>query len=51
MLGREVACDNCGSVGTFMIKGARWPATGSPTLEVAWSCANCGTGATTPVSL
>jgi hypothetical protein len=51
MLGRGVSCNNCGSSGVLIIKGARWPATGLPALEVAWSCANCGAGVTTPVSL
>jgi hypothetical protein len=50
MLGRGFACDNCGSV-SFIVKGARWPATGPPALEVAWSCANCTMVSTTPVSL
>jgi hypothetical protein len=50
MLGRG-SCENCGSSGAFIIKGARWPATGPPALEVAWSYANCGTVATTPISL
>jgi hypothetical protein len=51
MLDRGFACADCGTVGTFIIKGAWWSATSPPALEVASSCANCGTGATTPVSL
>jgi len=51
MLGRGFACTNCGSYGSFMIKGARWSATSPPALEVASSCANCGTEDTTLVSL
>ena len=51
MLDRGFACTNCGSYGSFIIKGARWSATSPPALEVASSCANCGTGSTTPLSL
>ena len=51
MMGRGVACANCGSAGAFIIKGARWSTTGPPELEVASNCASSGTGATTPVSL
>ena len=51
MLGGGFACDNCGSVGAFIVKGARWSTTSPPALEVASSCAGCGTGATTPLSL
>ncbi len=50
MLSRHFACAECGS-GTFIIKGARWSATNPPALEVASSCASCGAGATTPLSL
>jgi hypothetical protein len=50
-VGRGVFYENRGSVGSFIIEGARWPATGPPALEVAWSCAKRGTVATTPVSL
>jgi hypothetical protein len=51
ILEREVACDNCGSSGSFIIKSARWSTMSPPTLDVASSCANCGTGATIPLSL
>jgi hypothetical protein len=51
MLSRRASCTNGGSYGSFMIKGARWFATRPPALEAAWSCANCGAGATTPFSL
>jgi hypothetical protein len=51
MMGRGIACANCGSTGAFIIKGARWSTTKPPELEVASNCAGCGTGATTPVSL
>jgi hypothetical protein len=50
MLGRGFACDNCGSV-SFIVKGARWSTTSPPTLQVASSCASCGTGATIQLSL
>ena len=50
IVGRGVACDNCGS-GSFIIKSARWSMTSPPTLDVASNCANCGTGATIPLSL
>jgi uncharacterized Zn finger protein len=49
-LGGGVTCDNCSS-GSFIIKSAQWSTTSPPTLGVASSCANCGTEATTPVSL
>jgi hypothetical protein len=44
MLGRGVACNNCGSVGSFIIKSARWSTTSPLALEVASNCANCGGG-------
>jgi hypothetical protein len=50
MLGGGFACDNCGS-GSFIIKGAGWSTTSPLALEVASSCASCGTGATIPLSL
>ena len=50
MLGRGVACDDCGST-AFIINGARWSPANPPVLEVASNCANCGTGDTTPLSL
>jgi hypothetical protein len=49
MLGRGFACADCGS-GTFIIKGTLWSTTSPPKLEVASSCAGCGTGATTLLS-
>jgi hypothetical protein len=51
MVSRRVSCTNCGSYGSFIIKGARWSATSPPALEVASSCANCGAGTTTLASL
>ena len=51
MLDRGVACHNCGSSGSFIVKSARWSTMSSPTLDVATICANCGTVATTPFSL
>jgi hypothetical protein len=50
-VGQGVACENCGSSGSFIIKGARWTTASPPELEVASSCASCGTGATPPLSL
>jgi hypothetical protein len=50
ILQKGFACRNCGSV-SLIIKGARWSKTGSPALDVDLRCANCGTGATTPLSL
>jgi hypothetical protein len=50
ILGREFACNNCGS-GSFIIKSAQWSLTSPPALDVASKCANCGTGATTQLSL
>jgi hypothetical protein len=50
MLGRGFACAECGS-GSFIIKSARWSTTSPLALEVASSCASCGTGATTSLSL
>ena len=50
ILGRGVACNDCGS-GSFIIKSAQWSMTSPPALDVASKCANCGTGATTPLSL
>ena len=50
ILGREFACNNCGS-GSFIIKSAQWSMTSPPALDVASNCANCGTGATTQLSL
>jgi len=52
MLKREVACNNCGSPsGSFIIKSAQWSMMSPPTLDVDLNCANCGTGATIPLSL
>jgi DNA-directed RNA polymerase subunit RPC12/RpoP len=51
MLDRGVACHNCGSSRSFIIKSARWSTMSSPTLDVASNCANCGTEATPPLSL
>jgi hypothetical protein len=51
LLGRGIACENCGSVGFFVIKDTRWSTTSPPELEVTPNCANCGTGATIPFSL
>jgi uncharacterized Zn finger protein len=44
------ACHDCGSE-SFIIRGARWSAKGSPALEVDLRCANCGTTGTGSVSL
>jgi len=51
LLGRGVACNNCGSVESFIIKSTRWSTTSPLALEVASNCANCGAGTTTPLSL
>jgi hypothetical protein len=50
MLGKGFACHNCGS-GSFIIKSARWSMTSLPALDVASICADCGTEATSPLSL
>jgi hypothetical protein len=50
ILDRGFACNECGSE-SFIIKSAQWSMTSSPTLDVASNCANCGTGATTQLSL
>ena len=47
---KEFACHNCGS-GSFIIKSAQWSTTNSLALDVDLSCANCGTGATVPLTL
>ena len=51
MLDRGVACHNCGSSGAFIVKSARWSTMSPPTLDIASSCANCGTEARIPLSL
>ena len=43
------ACHNCGSE-SFIIRGAQWATMGSPALEVALRCANCGTRDTVSLS-
>ena len=50
ILQKEFACHNCGS-GSFIIKGVQWPMVSPPALDVDMNCANCGTGATIPLSL
>jgi hypothetical protein len=50
ILGRGVACNECGSE-SFIIQSAQWSMTSPPTLDVASTCANRGTGATAPLSL
>jgi hypothetical protein len=47
----EVACNNCGSSGSFIIKSAQWSMMSPSALDVDLNCANCGTGATIPLSL
>jgi hypothetical protein len=51
MLEREVACNKCGSSGSFIIKSAQWSMMSPSALDVDLNCADCGTGATTPLSL
>jgi hypothetical protein len=51
ILGRGLCCNECGSSGSFIIKSAQWSMRSPPTLEVASKCGNCGTGATTSLSL
>ena len=50
ILQKEFACHNCGS-GSFIIKSAQWSMTSSLALDVDLGCANCGTGATVPLTL
>jgi hypothetical protein len=50
-VGKGFACENCGSYGSFIIKSVRWATMSPPALEVASTCASCGTVATTPPSL
>jgi hypothetical protein len=50
ILGRGVSSNNC-SCGCFIIKSAQWSMRSPPTLDVASKIANCGTGATTQLSL
>ena len=47
----EVACNNCGSSGSFIIKSVQWSMMIPPALDVHLTCANCSTGATIPLSL
>ena len=51
ILGKGVACNKCGSSGSFIIKSAQWSMMSPSALDVDLNCANCGTGATIPLSL
>jgi hypothetical protein len=51
ILGRGVCCNESGSSGSLIIKRAQWSMTSPPALEVASNCGNCGTEATTALSL
>jgi len=51
ILGRGVCCNECACSGSFIIESAQWSMTSPPRLDVASKCGNCGTGATTPLSL
>jgi len=51
ILEREVACNNCGSSWSFIIKSAQWSMMNPSALDVHLNCANCGTEATIPLSL
>jgi hypothetical protein len=51
ILGEGDCCNECGSSGFFIIESAQWTMTSPPRLEVASKRVNCGTGATTSLSL
>jgi len=51
ILGRGFACNECACSGSTIIESAQWSLTSPPALDVASKCANCGTGATTQLSL
>jgi hypothetical protein len=51
ILGRGVSCNECGFSRSYIIENAQWSMLSPPALEVVLNCANCGTGATIPLSL